>query len=379
MRGQIRPHGDGAWRVFVYAGTDPLTGKERRLTKVVRGSKDDAERKLTAMLSELDAGRRGATGARTLGDTIDIYLDHATLSVEPTTAATYRRQVAYIPDRLRDLPLNRVDVETLEALYAYLRTKGHKRTGGPLAAASVRNVHVVIYRALELARRRHWISVNPALDAQVPTGPRRLPSPAPASQIGALLAAAAAEHHALPTYLRVSVAAGGRRSEIHGLRWSGVIGNVITLRDTVVYVNGWHVKPRTKTGGQRTVALAAGTIEALRTLHDRAVTDAMTVEAALTPEAFVFSDAPDGSVPWNPQTTARRFARACAAAGLADTTRLHDLRHLMATYLIDQGIPVPVVASRLGHERNSTTLDIYTGRVADSDVAAAEVIDRLFD
>lgn len=381
-RGYIRPHGDGKWRVVVSAGSDPITGKRRQISKVVAGDRDAAERELTSLLSEVDAGRRSATNEKTFGDALEIFLDHKTLSVEASTQATWRHSISYIPPRIRDLPLGRVDVQTLEALYAHLLRKGNKRSGGPLSASTVRNVHVAIYGALELARRYRWIAVNPAGDAEVPAVPRRLPSPAPADAIPLLLAAAASEHHALPTYLQVTICAGGRRGEVHGLRWNGVdfTKGLVVLRDTVVHgTGGWQVKPYTKTGGQRTIHVDPGTLDRLRALHDRAFTDALACEVALPVGGFVFTDSVTGERPWNPNTTAARFKRCCAKAGLPDNTRLHDLRHLMATHLIDQGVPIPVVSARLGHTQNSTTLDIYTGRVAASDAAAAEVMGRLFE
>jgi integrase len=380
-RGHVSSHGGGKWRVVVSAGSDPVTGKRRQLSKVVSGTRDDAERALTALLAEVDAGTRGTDG-RTFGDVLDIFLDHKTLSVEDSTSATWRHSASYVPDRLRALPLGRVDVEVLEALYAHLARKGNKRSGGPLSVSTVRNVHVVIYGALELARRRKWISVNPAVDAEVPAAPRRLPSPAPTDAIPLILAAAAGEHHALPTYLQVTICAGGRRGEVHGLRWSGVdfTKGLVVLRDTIVHGSGgWKIKPYTKTGGQRTIHVDEHTLARLQALHDRAFTDALTCEVVLPTTGFVFSDSVTGERPWNPNTTAARFKRCCAKAGLPATTRLHDLRHLMATYLLDQGVPLPVVSARLGHDRNSTTLDIYTGRVTASDAGAATVMGHLFD
>ena len=154
----------------------------------------------------------------------------------------------------------------------------------------------------------------------------------------------------------------------------------VTLRETVVRAGKeWVVKPTTKTGGERFVDIDAGTLGLLRVLHDQAFASALACGVALPADAFVFSDEPDGSVPWKPATTARRFKRACAAAGLPATTRLHDLRHLMATHLIDQGVSIAAVSARLGHAQNSTTLDIYTGRVAGSDRGAADVMGRFLD
>ncbi len=45
--------------------------------------------------------------------------------------------------------------------------------------------------------------------------------------------------------------------------------------------------------------------------------------------------------------------------------RFHDLRHSHATWLVDAGVPVNMVRRVLGHERSSTTLDLYTRRTED--------------
>ena len=58
----------------------------------------------------------------------------------------------------------------------------------------------------------------------------------------------------------------------------------------------------------------------------------------------------------------KRFIDARLAAGL-DHFRLHDLRHFMATQMLDEGVPVPIVAARLAHARASTTLNVYAHAV----------------
>jgi integrase len=40
--------------------------------------------------------------------------------------------------------------------------------------------------------------------------------------------------------------------------------------------------------------------------------------------------------------------------------RFHDLRHTYATWLVSDGVPINDVATVLGHEQTSTTLDRYT-------------------
>ena len=46
--------------------------------------------------------------------------------------------------------------------------------------------------------------------------------------------------------------------------------------------------------------------------------------------------------------------------------RYHDLRHSYATWLVDDGVPPNMVQRVMGHERSSTTLDLYTRRIDNS-------------
>ena len=389
-RGHIRPHGEGKWRVYVSGGSDPVTGKRHQPSRVVTGDYATAERELTKLLGEVDGGHHAGDGTLTFGQLLDTFLEHKTLSVEQSTLDTWRRSASYVTDRYRALPAAKVTVEHLEALYAHLLLKGRKKVPrtGPNAGSTrldpqtVRNVHVTIHGAFELARRRKWVTVNPAADAETPKVHKRTPTPADATKLPAVFAAAEEISPLLPTFLRASVCAGTRRSEMHGLRWSGVdfVNSRVTIRDVIVREeNEWAVKPRTKTGEPRTVYLDSGTMDLLAKVYDRAFANALTCQVDLAPDAFVFTDDVEGKRPWKPATTARRFTRCCEAAGLPLTTRIHDLRALCGTHLADEGVPIPVIGQRLGHTLNSTTADIYVGRIPDSDRRAAEVMGRLLD
>jgi integrase len=56
--------------------------------------------------------------------------------------------------------------------------------------------------------------------------------------------------------------------------------------------------------------------------------------------------------------------------------RLHDLRHIHATTLLLAGVPVHVVAARLGHADPSITLRVYAHVTSDQLTEAAEIFAR---
>jgi integrase len=56
--------------------------------------------------------------------------------------------------------------------------------------------------------------------------------------------------------------------------------------------------------------------------------------------------------------------------------RLHDLRHVHATTLLLAGVPVHVVAARLGHADPSITLRVYAHVISDQLTEAADIFAR---
>ncbi len=53
--------------------------------------------------------------------------------------------------------------------------------------------------------------------------------------------------------------------------------------------------------------------------------------------------------------------------------RLHDLRHIHATLLLKAGVPVHVVAARLGHADPAITLRVYAHVLRDQASEVAQV------
>jgi integrase len=55
------------------------------------------------------------------------------------------------------------------------------------------------------------------------------------------------------------------------------------------------------------------------------------------------------------------------AAHQAGGLRFHDLRHSYATWLVDDGVPPTMVMRVMGHEKVTTTLELYARRTDDAD------------
>ncbi len=62
--------------------------------------------------------------------------------------------------------------------------------------------------------------------------------------------------------------------------------------------------------------------------------------------------------------------------GLLPHARLHDLRHVHATTSLLAGVPVHVVAARLGHADPSVTLRVYAHVIRDQVAEAADIFAR---
>jgi len=372
---------DDYWQVKVYAGRDPLTGKERYEYDRAR-TKREAERVEAALKTKVAEGRHRSTAARTVADLVERWYEwrQGVKEISPTTLLGYRLQIdRRIIPALGRLPVRRLDVETLDTFYAELRKRGNQ-DGGPLSASQIRSVHTVLSGSLQQAVAWGWIARNPARLATPPSVQRADIAPPPLEQVADLLATALKRSPKLGLFLRLAVVLGARRGELCGLRWQHIDldrGEVLLERG-VVYVTGQPlIDKATKTGSKRRLALDVKTVELLGTHRERAEQVARDLGVALPASAYVFSREPDGSRPMSPSYMTQQFVGVARSVGVR--CRLHDLRHLMVTYLISQGVDWRTAAGRAGHAGPHMTLGTYAHFQPAQDRAAAELLAALCD
>ena len=378
MRGHLRKRGD-AYELRAYAGADPVTGRQKYVTRTFRGSKREAEEALAKLVTEVSSGGFAAQDT-TLADLLDRWLDLARPELSPTTLRTYEGNIrGYIKPTLGKVPLARLRPAQLDAFYKRLRDGGGVN-GRPLAPATIRQVHAILRRSLNQAVKWGWITTNPATLASPPKVRKAQLAPPDPTQVVAILDATNKVDPEFGCFLLVAATTGARRGELCALRWSDIdlAGGSLTISRSVVEADGKIlVEKDTKTHAARRIALDPGTIASLQGHKDRCSTRARSCGLTRIAEStFVFSRDADGERPWAPNDVTKRFIETRNGLGL-NHVRLHDLRHFAATRMLDAGVPVRTVSGRLGHASASMTLGVYAHFLEASDREAAETLGSL--
>jgi integrase len=246
----------------------------------------------------------------------------------------------------------------------------------------------IVHTILEACRRWRWTARNVADDTQPISVPKRRTTAPEASTTAKLVALAYEADPEFGLYLRVAAILGSRRGEACGLRWPAVDldGATLTIDNRLVTgrdSNGHEVvveRPGTKGGNGRRVPLDERTIAELRRQRARLAERAMMCGVPFRADGFVFSYEPDASVGWKPHTVTQRFRRFRDKAGPEFAgVRLHDLRHYVASFLIDQGVPTVVVSQHVGHSSTRTTEDVYGHAVTATARAATDLLAAALD
>jgi integrase len=359
----IRRRGE-SWQVVVDVGRDPLTGRERRVARTVRGRR--RQRRSTRAALDLEARllvevARGEhrVGRLSVAELLDRWLEHADLDLSPTTLHGYRSCIArQLVPRLGSVQIAELTTLHLDALHRDLRESGGAN-GRSLAPATVRQAHAILHRALRQAQRWGLTDHNPAVLASPPKLPRpRIDAPS-AEQIARIVEAAGAHDSTLGLAVRLAAVTGARRGELCGLRWCDVDldGASVMIRRSVINTPGQIVIKTPKTDRARRVTLDRATCDLL--LEKRTI-DAQRRSVPgnlLAGREYVLSEAADSSVPLDPRLLTHRFR--ALARGMQVDRRFHDLRHWHVTQALAAGLPVRDVAERVGHASARMTLDVY--------------------
>jgi integrase len=348
---RTRANGKPAWEVVV-TRPDPVTGKPKQTTQTFDRERD-AKKSKAEILVGLSRGEWVARSDETVADVLLHWLEHdAKHGVREATYVSYKLIVEkHLLPGLGSIPVQKLTPDLVRTFYS-------KKLGDGASVRTVRFCHLHLGQALEVALRDGKVT-RKVTDAVNP--PRQVRKEmviwSPAETQRFLEVAVGSSYG--PIWL-VIAGTGMRRGEALGLRWKDIDWErgVIHVRQQVQPIDGkTKIVPYTKDGrGGKSVPVPPALIEALRRHKDQ-LELLKTVKGEKWQEnGLVFPSAV--GTPIGPRNLERDFYTLRERAGVPKV-RVHDIRHTVATHLIEAGVDIKAVSQHLGHKGVSITREVY--------------------
>lgn len=328
----IEKRADGRYRAQVKHG-----GK-RMWTPIVR-TRGEAQRAAAELIVELGGGGRRGERRTTVADLLAAHLAEGEQNWSPTYHHDATTVVDKLPESFTRRPVRDVTPAVLLALYRDLKRDGW-------TPWRVKRLHTVLGTAWRMAIPYGWATTNPCREVSPPTPARADLNPPTDEQVRTILAAATGLDLLA---FRLNSTLGIRRGDLVALQWGDVDfdrGEILIARSLAYTPGNIHVMP-TKAGprSHRRLALDLPLLAMLR--RWKAEQAEMALANGLPAPLWIMSsDA--GVTPWRPDRPSRVFRKLAARCGSAGI-RLHDLRHYVATSMLNDGMSVHDVAGLLGN------------------------------
>jgi len=372
MRGHIKQRAKGSYSIKISLGKDPATGKYKSQWFTVKGSKKDAEKRLSELLHQLDTGNYMRPGKTTVAEYLQRWLaDYAKPNLSPRSYERYAGIIRQhlIPD-FGNIQLSQLRPEHLQKHYSSGLNSG-------LSARTVRYHHALIHIALQTAVKWGLVSRNVADAVEPPKFKRPQMQTWNEDEVNCFLEAAKGTQYYALFY--TALFTGMRRSELLALRWQDIdfiYGQIYVTRSLHHLKDGSYVFTQPKSErSRRTIALPPSAFLVLSEYRKVKDTDALLLDKPITDADLAFSNL---GKPLRPNTVTYAWVRIAARAGVK-VIRLHDARHTHASLMLKQGIHPKVVQERLGHASIQMTLDTYSHVAPGIQEAAAQSFDKLLN
>ena len=338
------------YRVFVEAGRDPRTGKRKRISRQIRGSRKDAERLKVQLLAEIGEPEV-ATRPMTLHAFWEsVYLPACKERLRPNTVEGYEKDYEQlVMPHLGGTKLHDINPIAVERML--FKLKESRRFPA----------YKILRQVLSKAVKVGAVQTNACKAVDVPKRGTYRPVTLTSEQAATYISC----FRGTESEKAVLLALGGafRRSELCALEWPDLAddGTIsVTHAVTVAYNIPHDDAPKTPFS-ERKVHLPAGVARRLNELRPES-NEGVIVSA-------------DGS-PVHPEAVSKKYR--ADQKGLPDGVPripLKDLRHTSLTLTLESGADILAVSRRAGHANISITSAYYLRPHEHVDISAAEGLD----
>lgn len=363
-RGSLKQRYKGSWSIILDLGyqVDAQTGKRKRKQRwyTVRGTKRDAETKLTELLHQANHNTLTEPTNLTFGEWLDTWVEAA---VKPPVRRlrTYESYKSIIDRHLKP-GLGQILLQELDAVHL---ERYYREKGSALAQRTLEHHHAVVSRSLKSAQKKRLVERNVCQlvenTPKAPTGRLDVIDHCWDEAEAKTFLQATRAFGAQPAALyALGLDSGARKGELCGLRWSSVDLKAGTIRITEQLVKPGRapVFGPTKNSNIRTIPLATQTVALLRKHRSHQAEIKLRNRAHYQDQGLVFAkewgelsskvDTLGDPLQMN-NIGQREFNKIIEAADIR-RIKFHGMRHTCATLLLKAGVPVHVVSERLGHK-----------------------------
>ena len=351
--GSVRKRPDGRWEARYTCGFNLETGKQ--VQKSIYGkTRSEVQKKLYKVLYEIDAGRFIEPSKLTVCSWLDTWLKNYTLNIKPATYASYEEHIrVHLKPYLEKVMLQSLTPQIIQRTYNTLFWERH------LSAKTLKNIHGVLHRALEQARKLGFIRDNPSEGAVLPRMEKPIIHTMDNEDLIAFLDAIKGNPY--ENVLFVTVFTGLRQGEVLGLTW-----DCVDFENHTLLINKQHNKPKgkktydfssLKNDHIRLLTVAGEVMDVLRRQKAWQEEQADMLGSAWDNKKNLVFTTETGRYIAN-QALYRNFKAIMEKLGLSDM-RFHDLRHTFAVSSLKAGDDIKTVQENLGHATASFTLSTY--------------------
>ena len=367
------------WEGRLTIGTNPGNGKQQRKTFTGKTQKEVRE-KMQAAAVAVNEGTFFQPSKITLAEWLDIWLREYTADKKYLTVKHYTAQCnTHIKPALGAVKLSMLTAPQIQSFYNDLGktgkmiTRKDTKTGKeivtfePLAAKSIRNIHGILIKALNVAIDVGYLRTNPADRVTLPRNEKKEINPLDDAQIAAFFKEAGNDEYCF--LLRLIPFTGLREAEAMGLTWDCVDFEAGTLKINKQLVKrpnaaGGFTLAETKNSKIRVIKAAPMVMQQLRLRQIEQIEQRFKAgelwqgwqDEKERKTALVFTTATGGNL--SPQTVYNHCKKVLERIGAGDRC-VHDLRHTFAVLSLQNGDDVKTVQGNLGHATAAFTLDVY--------------------
>jgi len=378
MRGHITKRGKNSYSIAISLGRDPVTGKYKYQWVSVKGTKKEAEKRLSELLHQLDNGTFIKPGKTTLAEYLERWLkEYAWANLAPRTAEGYELIVRrHLIPGLGNITLTGLKPEHVQRYQSEKLSCGRADGKGGLSPRTVRHHYTTLHTAIEHAVKMGLLNRNAADGVSPPRYQRYQWQSLSEFGLSSLLEAASGSPYYVLFYQALFT--GMRRSELLALRWCDVdllLCRVEVTRSLHQLRTGEVViTPPKSARSRRMVSLPPSAAQLLQEHKEEQARQRATVGIELREDDLVFSDL-EGK-PLRPDSVTHAWVKLVRRIGLKGI-RLHDARHTHASLMLKQGVHPKIVQERLGHASIQMTLDTYSHVAPGLQEAAAVGFDKM--